>query len=225
MTPKCIILYPMAGGGQFLKYLFELSPECDADWPTHAYGTHLAYLINEIYPAERTWHNYIQWEHRFRNTGQWSIKASHWADTDWPDLCTINVYHQSDEAVQAWITAISTNLMLLAHDWHTQPDQYALKDGNPVTDTEETVLLNTHMKHLPDAHAVDWIWADWDADAYVKMCDQIGITPVVNEGRQFHTHYAKTRNRVIRSLHAWIDNNFSNKIKQLRELHYKYHTK
>ena len=227
MTPKCMILYPLAGGGQFLKYLFELSPECHTDWPTHTYGTHLSYLINEIYPADRTWHNYLQWEHRFRGTGQWSIKADHEEPEvlqTHDDVPKIRVYHESDEAVQAWITTVSTNFSLMAHDWHTDPDHWTVTDMDPATDRKQPQLLNAHMKHLPDAHAVDWIWADWDTDAYVKMCDQIGITPVVDEGRQFHTHYAKTRNRVVRSFHAWIDNNFPNKIKQLRELHYKYHT-
>ena len=85
--------------------------------------------------------------------------------------------------------------------------------------------MNEHMKQDPDAIAVDWIWADWNEEAYVKMCDRIDVTPVIDEGKLFHTHYAKSRNRVVRSFHAWIDNHFSDKIKQLRELHYKYHTK
>ena len=224
MTPRCMILYPIAGGGQFLKYLFELSPECDADWPTHSYGTHLSYLINEIYPAERTWHNYLRWEHRFRGTGQWSVKADHEMPKNLEDIPTIKVYHQSDKAVQAWCTVVSNNFSLIAHDWTDRPDPTHMANMHDIQHPLN-IIMNEHMKQDPDAIAVDWIWADWNEEAYVKMCDRIDVTPVIDEGKLFHTHYAKSRNRVVRSFHAWIDNHFSDKIKQLRELHYKYHTK
>lgn len=249
-----LLIYPLCGGGHFLKWCLLLSPEQDHDWPTHNESSNMNYIRNQVYQS-RSWQNYCTVERNLdvvkRNFDYDIIidhtKFDHLEDNE--KLHTAWCYHADEMARVAWQHFVDINLFALAGDeseWETAQDNWnmtILRDsgGEPYNvhgvneDVPEISYTNTEIKkkqyeteyqNKDNAFFdVDWIWAGFDEKKYVSLCEFFELTPVIDQAEECWNIYATMRNKQIRTFHHWLENTLPNKLKYLKQIQYKYHTK
>ena len=113
-----LLLYPLCGGGHFLKWCLLLSPEQEREWPEHQESSNINYIRNHVYNAHRTWQNYLEVEReidkvRYSKLNHYNIIIDH-MKYDHEDqknpLHTAWCYHHNEMARVAWQHFVDINL-------------------------------------------------------------------------------------------------------------------
>ena len=239
-----LLLYPLCGGGHFLKWCLLLSPEQENEWPQHTESSNINYIRNHVYNAHRTWQNYLEVEReidkvRYNKLNHYNIIIDH-MKYDHEDvkntLHTAWCYHRDEMARVAWQHFVDINLFSMAEDncnWATAQDDYISKlvdeTGQNWSYTNTEIKNNqykTQFQNKDNAFFdIDWIWAGFDKKKYRELCEFFDLTPVVDQAEECWNIYADMRNEQIRTLHHWLENTLPDKLKYLKEIQYKYHTK
>ena len=233
-----LLIYPLCGGGHFLKWCLLLSPEQDHDWPTHQESSNMNYIRNQVYNAHRTWQNYTTVESELntvKSNQEYDIIIDHTHMDETHTSQTAWCYHRDEMARVAWQHFVEINLMALATDeskWGTEQDNWILglnTETRSYTNTEiKNKQFHKEKKYQNKNNAffdIDWIWAGFDEKKYVKLCKFFNLTPVVDQAEECWNIYADLRNKQIRTLHHWLENTLPDKLKYLKQIQYKYHTK
>ena len=232
-----LLIYPLCGGGHFLKWCLLLSPEQDHDWPTHQESSNMNYIRNQVYNAHRTWQNYTTVESELntvKSNQEYDIIIDHTHMDETHTSQTAWCYHRDEMARVAWQHFVEINLIALAGDeseWETAQDDYILGLNDPeIRSYTNTDIKNKqyqteyHNKHNA-FFDIDWIWAGFDEKKYVSLCEFFALTPVIDQAEECWNIYATMRNKQIRTFHHWLENTLPNKLKYLKQIQYKYHTK
>ena len=249
-----LLIYPLCGGGHFLKWCLLLSPEQDHDWPTHNESSNMNYIRNQVYHHNRTWQNYTTVERGLDNTKrnlEYDIKIDHTKyEHIWLPQHTAWCYHADEMGRVAWQHFVDINLFALAGDeseWETAQDQYNMTvlresggmtydagtdihDEVPVISYTNTEIRNKqYQTQYQNSHNaffdIDWIWAGFDENKYTELCEFFDLTPVIDQAEECWNIYANLRNKQIRTFHHWLENTLPDKLKYLKQIQYKYHTK
>ena len=203
--------YIAGSGGEFVWHTLICSPECTASFPPHTYRTSVDYIVNEVYKPTRQPRD---WTVRLELLAKTELRR--WIDTDshdWHDPLSNRFYSPTVKDRPADIWLYQTDLHRIKA-WRTlfqshESNQFDLTGWADLPAVHNQMHKRKYqLGKRGRYHSVDWIWDQFDAEAYESLCVDCGLTPVVESAELLHKEYALCRARLAKYWLSWYKNEY-----------------